>query len=161
MPDTSSRRPDIAYIPTPEDLVDVLLNLAQVGPEDVLYDLGCGDGRLLIRAAQRWGTRGVGIDIDPARIAQTNAIVKAHGLSEQIALRQENLYDTELQSATVVVLYLLPHLNLRLRSRLWQQLKPGSRVVSHQFDMGDWAPNQVIHLPESEEDSTLYLWVMT
>lgn len=160
MPDTSSRRPDIAYIPTPEDVVDALLDLAQVGPEDVLYDLGCGDGRLLIRAAQRWGTRGVGIDIDPARIAQTDAIVKVHGLSKQIELRQENLYDTELQPATVVALYLLPHLNLRLRSRLWHQLKPGSRVVSHQFDMGDWSPNQVIHLPESEEESTLYLWIM-
>ncbi|MEM0979669.1 MAG: class I SAM-dependent methyltransferase [Cyanobacteria bacterium P01_H01_bin.58] len=161
MPDASPPRPDIAYIPTPEDVVDALLDLAQVGPEDILYDLGCGDGRLLIRAAQRWGTRGVGIDIDPVRIAQAQAMVKAHGLSEQIELRQENLYNTDLQPATVVVIYLLPHLNLRLRSRLWQQLKPGSRVVSHQFDMGDWEPSQIIHLPKSKEESTLYLWVMT
>lgn len=160
MPDAPPLRPDIAYIPTPEDVVDALLDLAQVGPKDVLYDLGCGDGRLLIRAAQRWGTRGVGIDIDPARIAQTQSIVKAHDLSEQIELRQENLYNTDLQPATVVAIYLLPHLNLRLRSRLWQQLQPGSRVVSHQFDMGDWVPNKVMHLPESEEESTLYLWVM-
>ncbi len=160
MPESASPRPDIGYIPTPADVVDALLDLAQVGPQDVLYDLGCGDGRLLIRAAQRWGTRSVGIDIDPDRIAQTQAIVTQQGLDRLIQLRQENLYDTDIREASVLMIYLLPHLNLRLRSRLWEQLKPGSRIISHQFDMDDWEPQQVIHLPDSEEESTLYLWVI-
>jgi trans-aconitate methyltransferase len=154
-------RPDIAYIPTPEDAVEAMLTLASVGPDDVLYDLGCGDGRLLIRAAQRWGTRGVGIDIDPDRIAQAQAQVNAAGLADLITLQQGNLYESDLRSATVVALYLLPHLNLRLRPRLWTQLQPGTRVVSHQFDMGDWEPQEILRLVPSEEDSTLYLWVMS
>lgn len=155
-----SNRPDIAYIPTPNDAVEAMLTLAQVGGSDVLYDLGCGDGRLLIRAAQQWGTRCVGVDIDPVRIAQTQAIVEAANLSDLITLQQANLYDADLRSATVVMLYLLPHLNLRLRPHLLAQLGSGSRVVSHQFDMGDWPPAQVLELAPSEEDSTLYLWVI-
>ncbi|MDB9529420.1 class I SAM-dependent methyltransferase [Oscillatoria sp. CS-180] len=154
----TSLRPDIAYIPTPQDAVDAMLALAQVGPDDVLYDLGCGDGRLLIQAAQRWGTRGVGIDIDPVRIRQAQAAVHAAGVSDQVKLHQGNLYDSDLSCATVVALYLLPHLNLRLKPRLLQQLASGARVVSHQFDMGDWEPDQVVQLVPSEEDSTLYLW---
>ncbi|MBF2034512.1 MAG: class I SAM-dependent methyltransferase [Leptolyngbyaceae cyanobacterium T60_A2020_046] len=153
-------RPDIAYIPTPEDAVEAMLDLAQVGPRDVLYDLGCGDGRLLIRAAQRWGTRGVGIDIDPNRIAQATAAAAAAGVCDRLQFRQGNLYDTSFHDATVVALYLLPHLNLRLRPRLWAELSPGCRVVSHQFDMGDWPPTQVLKLEPSEEESTLYLWVI-
>jgi len=153
-------RPDIAYIPTPDDAVEAMLELAQVGPDDVLYDLGCGDGRLLIRAAQRWGTPGVGIDVDPAMVAKAKAQVDAAGCANLVTLRQGNLYDCDLRSATVVALYLLPHLNLRLRPRLWEQLAPGARVVSHQFDMGDWEPTQIVKLIPSEEESTLYLWIM-
>ena len=152
--------PDIAYIPTPHDAVEAMLDLAQVNADDVLYDLGCGDGRLLIQAARRWGTRGFGIDIDLARIVQAQRNVTAAGLADLITLRQENLYESDVRSATVVALYLLPHLNLRLRPRLWQQLRPGTRVISHQFDMGDWEPQKVIRLTPSEEDSTLYLWVI-
>lgn len=153
-------RPDIAYIPTPADAVEEILALAEVGSEDILYDLGCGDGRLLIRAAQRWGTQGVGVDIDPARIAEAQAAIDAAALSELITLRHENLYDTDVRSATVVYLYLLPHLNRRLRPRLQHQLRPGSRVISHQFDMGDWKPTKWVKLSPSEEDSILYLWVI-
>jgi trans-aconitate methyltransferase len=153
-------RPDIAYIPTPENAVEAMLALAQVGPNDVLYDLGCGDGRLLIHAAQRWGTQGVGIDIDPDRITQAQALVEATGVADRITLQQGNLYESDLRSATVVALYLLPHLNLRLRPQLWAQLRSGARVVSHQFDMGDWEPQKIVKLVPSEEDSTLYLWVM-
>ncbi|NER79108.1 MAG: class I SAM-dependent methyltransferase [Leptolyngbya sp. SIO1D8] len=160
MTHSPSPRPDIAYIPTPDDAVEALLDLAQVGADDVLYDLGCGDGRLLIRAAQRWGTHGVGIDIDPARVAQAQANVEAAGVADYITLRQENLYESDVRSATIIVLYLLPHLNLRLRPKLWQQLRSGSRVVSHQFDMGDWSPTKIVKLIPSEEDSTLYLWVI-
>ena len=156
----SSSRPDIAYIPTPDDAVDAMLELAQVSADDVLYDLGCGDGRLLIRAAQRWGTRGVGIDIDPERMIATQALVETAGLKDYITLHQGNLYESDLRPATVVMLYLLPHLNLRLRPRLWEQLRSGARVVSHQFDMGDWPPTQTVQLIPSEEDSILHLWVI-
>lgn len=160
MPKSSSFRPDIAYIPTPDDAVSAMLELAQVKGDDILYDLGCGDGRLLVQAAQRWGTRGVGIDIDPERIAQTQMHVNAAGLQELITLHQGNLYESDVRSATVIMLYLLPHLNLRLRPLLWEQLGSGARVVSHQFDMGDWIPTRVVKLAPSEEDSTLYLWVI-
>lgn len=155
-----SSRPDIAYIPTPHDAVDGMLQLAKVSAGDVLYDLGCGDGRLLIRAAQRWGTRGVGIDIDPACLERTQSAARSAGVSHLITLKQGNLYDCDIRCATVVALYLLPHLNLKLRPRLRQQLKAGARIVSHQFDMGDWEPDQVIKLVPSEEDSTLYLWTI-
>ena len=151
-------RPDIAYIPTPYDAVDAMLELAQVSAGDVLYDLGCGDGRLLIRAAQRWGTRGVGIDIDPDCIAQTRHNAYRAGVSHLITLQQGNLYESDIKDATVVALYLLPHLNARLYPHLLQQLQPSTRIVSHQFDMGDWEPDIILPLPHSEEESILYLW---
>lgn len=153
-------RPDIAYIPTPYDALGTMLQLAQITPTDCVYDLGCGDGRFVIEAARQFGATGVGIDIDPDRIAAATAAAAAAGVSHQVSFRTENLYDCDLRPATVVVLYLLPHLNLRLRPRLWQQLRPGARVVSHQFDMGDWPPNTVITLPQSEEDSTVYQWTI-
>ena len=158
MPEPPSPRPDIAYIPTPLDAVEAMLQLAQVGPQDVLYDLGCGDGRLLIRAAQRWGTRGVGIDVDPTCLDAARSAAQQAGVDHLITLQQGNLYECDVSAATVVMLYLLPHLNLRLRPRLWQQLRSGARVVSHQFDMGDWPPDQVMELRPSEEESTVYLW---
>lgn len=151
-------RPDIAYIPTPDDAVEAMLELADVGPDDTLYDLGCGDGRLLIRAAQRWGTRGVGIDVDPQRIVQAQAAAQQAGVADLVTLQQGNLYDSDVRAATVVALYLLPHLNVRLRPQLLRQLRSGARIVSHQFDMGDWAPDQIVKLLSSEEESTLYLW---
>ena len=158
MPEPSLNRPDIAYIPTPDDAVDAMLELAQVTATDVLYDLGCGDGRLLIRAATRWGTRGVGIDIDPACIQRTRQNAQAAGVAHLISLQQSNLYDSDVSAATVVALYLLPHLNVRLCPRLLQQLRPGARIVSHQFDMGDWEPDEILPLPTSEEESVIYLW---
>ncbi|MGD1859363.1 MAG: SAM-dependent methyltransferase [Leptolyngbyaceae cyanobacterium] len=158
MPQPASSRPDIAYIPTPYDAVDAMLRLAQVSSHDVLYDLGCGDGRLLIRAAQQWGSRGVGIDIDADCLQLAHRHVQAAGVADLVTLQQGNLYASDVTEATVVMLYLLPHLNLRLRPRLRQQLRSGARIVSHQFDMGDWAPDQQIQLPDSAEESTLYLW---
>ncbi|MGF1523501.1 MAG: SAM-dependent methyltransferase [Leptolyngbyaceae cyanobacterium] len=156
-----SPRPDIAYIPTPDDAVDAMLELAQVGADDVLYDLGCGDGRLLIRAAQRWQTQGVGIDIDPQMIAHARTQAEVAGVGDRITFCQGNLYESDVRSATVVMLYLLPHLNLRLRPQLQEQLRSGARIVSHQFGMDDWAPTKIVKLTPSEEDSTLYLWVMS
>ncbi|MEM6520249.1 MAG: methyltransferase domain-containing protein [Cyanobacteria bacterium P01_C01_bin.70] len=158
MPESASPRPDIAYIPTPYDAVDAMLQLAQVSLDDVVYDLGCGDGRLLIRAAQRWGTRGVGIDIDVDCIQLACRNVQTAKVADLVTLHQGNLYESDVTAATVVTLYLLPHLNLRLRPRLLQQLRSGARIVSHQFDMGDWQPDRQVQLPSSEEESTLYLW---
>ncbi|HEY9762145.1 MAG TPA: class I SAM-dependent methyltransferase [Trichocoleus sp.] len=154
----TSARPDIAFIPTPADAIEAMLELADVTSEDVLYDLGCGDGRLLIRAAQRWGTRGVGIEIDPVQIQAAQTKAKTAGVEAKLSFRQSNLYECDFADATVVALYLLPHLNLRLRPRLLRELRPGSRVISHQFDMGDWEPTRVVKLESSEEDSTVYLW---
>lgn len=158
MSQPSAPRPDIAYIPTPYDAVEAMLTLAQVGPDDVLYDLGCGDGRLLIEAARRWGTRGVGIDIDPACLQLAQQRVQAAGVDHLITLQAGNLYESDVSDATVIALYLLPHLNVRLLPRLLQQLRPGARIVSHQFDMGDWEPDQMLQLPASEEESTIYVW---
>ncbi|HEY9881620.1 MAG TPA: methyltransferase domain-containing protein [Leptolyngbyaceae cyanobacterium] len=154
----SASKPDIAFIPTPADAIEAMLELAAVTSEDVLYDLGCGDGRLLLRAAQRWGTQGVGIEIDPILIQAAQARAEAAGVDNKLSFRQGNLYDCDFAEVTVVVLYLLPHLNLRLRPRLLKELRPGTRVVSHQFDMGDWKPTRVVKLEPSEEESTLYLW---
>lgn len=153
-------RPDIAFIPTPDDAIEAILDLAQLTAADVLYDLGCGDGRLLIRAAQRAGCRGVGIDVDPLQLEAGQARAETAGVCDRITWQLGNLYESEFGDATVVVLYLLPHLNLRLRPRLLAQLRPGCRVISHQFDMGDWPPDQVVKLEPSTEESTLYLWIV-
>jgi len=158
MSQSSAPRPDIAYIPTPYDAVEAMLQLARVGPDDVLYDLGCGDGRLLIAAARRWGTRGVGIDIDAACLQLAQQQAQDAGVAQLISLQQGNLYESDVSAATVVALYLLPHLNVRLLPRLLQQLRPGARIVSHQFDMGDWEPDQMLQLPSSQEESTIYVW---
>ncbi|MGD1907203.1 MAG: SAM-dependent methyltransferase [Leptolyngbyaceae cyanobacterium] len=156
---TQPIRPDIAFIPTPDDAIAAMLDLAQVRADDVVYDLGCGDGRLLIQAA-KLGARGVGIDIDPVRIAEAQRLVFEAGVSDRLQFEQGNLYESHFEAATVVMLYLLPHLNVRLLPRLRSQLRPGSRIVSHQFDMEGWEPDRVVKLIPSEEDSTLYLWVV-
>jgi SAM-dependent methyltransferase len=156
---TIQPRPDIAFIPTPDDAIAAMIQLAQVTADDLVYDLGCGDGRLLIQTA-RLGARGVGIDIDPVRIAEARALAAAAGVSDRLQFHQGNLYDACFETATVVMLYLLPRLNVRLLPRFRAQLRPGSRIVSHQFDMEGWEPNCVVTLVPSEEDSTLYLWVV-
>ncbi len=153
-------RPDIAFIPTPDDAIAAMLDLAQVQAQDVVYDLGCGDGRLLIQAARGRGARGVGIDIDPVRIAQAQGAAVAAGVAHHLVFLQGNLYEADFHEATVIFLYLMPHLNERLIPALRAQARPGTRIVSHQFPMGDWPPQRVVTLEPSEEDSTLYLWVM-
>lgn len=153
-----SSRPDIGFIPTPDDAIDAMLSLAQLTPADRVYDLGCGDGRLLIRAAVDYGVWGVGVDVNGDLLEQARDRAGQAGVSDRLRFVQGNLFTTPLHDATVVLIYLLPHLNLRLRPTLWQQLPPGSRIVSHQFDMDDWSPDQTLVLPESEEDSVLYLW---
>lgn len=152
-------KPDIGYIPTPQLAVDMMLSAAAVEPSDLIYDLGCGDGRVLITAAQRFGARGVGIDIDPERIQQCQREAQQAGVCDRIQFRQENLFEADFQKATVVTLYLLPHLNLRLQPKL-KQLRPGTRIVSHHFDIEGWIPDQVIYMTQTEEESVVYLWIV-
>ncbi|MBW3551554.1 MAG: class I SAM-dependent methyltransferase [Proteobacteria bacterium] len=153
---TAARRtPDVVYVPTPPKVVDAMLQAAEVGKDDVLYDLGSGDGRIPIAAAQRWGTRGIGVDIDPKRIADARRGAKRAGVTDKVTFIEGDLFDTDLSDATVVTLYLLPSLNLRLRPKLLQ-LEPGTRIVSHAFDMGDWAPEERIEV----DGATVYRWTV-
>lgn len=148
---------DVPYVPTPQPVVDKMLDLAGVKAGDVVYDLGCGDGRIVITAAER-GARGVGIDLNPKRIAEANANAKKAGVSEKVKFMVGNLYQADLSNASVVTLYLLPDVNLKLRPQLWRQLKVGTRVVSHAFDMGkEWPPEK----EEKVDGKTVYLWTIT
>jgi len=148
--------PDVIFVPTPHDVVERMLQVAKVGPGDVLYDLGSGDGRIPIAAAKKYGIRAVGIDIDPERIREANANAKKAGVTKLVSFRQEDLFKADFRNASVVTLYLLPELNEKLRPRLWAELKPGTRIVSHQFDMGDWQPQQKIDL----NGRTIYFWTV-
>lgn len=151
-------RPDIGFIPTPADAAAAMLKLAELEPSDRVYDLGCGDGRLLIQAAVNYGVQGVGIDVDAALLNQARRNTHQANVGHRLSFTQGNLFEADLRGATVVLIYLLPHLNLRLRSRLLTQLEAGARIVSHMFDMGDWLPDLTLQLEPSEEDSVLYLW---
>jgi SAM-dependent methyltransferase len=160
---TGQKRPDAPqlapYVPTPAEVVDRMLQLGQVTKNDTLYDLGCGDGRIPITAAKRFGTRGVGVDIDPQRIAEANANAKKEGVSHLVTFRLQDALTTDVSDATVVTLYLLSASNLKLRPILTKQLKPGARIVSHAFSMGDWQPDKVdTFVDTSGTTRTLYLW---
>jgi ubiquinone/menaquinone biosynthesis C-methylase UbiE len=157
--DGMPRRPDIAFIPTPQPAIEVLLESLQVDESDVIYDLGCGDGQILITAALRVGARGVGIDIDPVRIREAQTKAEQAGISDRLTFREQDLFESRFEEASIVILYLLPHLNFKLRPALLQQLKPGTRIVSIDFEMGDWQPEKVIKL-EIEEETTLYFWTI-
>jgi len=158
-----AKRPDAPhlapYVPTPQDVVDRMLTLANVKKGDVLYDLGCGDGRIPITAAKRFGARGVGVDIDPQRIAEANANAAAAGVGNLVTFKLQDAMKTDLSPATVVTLYLLSASNLKLRPILTKQLKPGARIVSHTFSMGDWQADKVDTFTDADGRSqTLYLW---
>jgi SAM-dependent methyltransferase len=147
---------DVPYVPTPEPVVSAMLKLAQVKRGDVLYDLGSGDGRIVIAAAKRYGVRGTGVDIDPRRIAEANANARKAGVAKLVRFLNEDLFAIDFSEATVVTLYLLPRINLQLRPKLLAELRPGTRIVSHGFDMGDWQPDRVVVMGTS----TLYLWTV-
>lgn len=147
------RTPDIFYVPTPQEVVDAMLKLAKVTQNDIVYDLGCGDGRIVVTAAQM-GARGVGIDIDPQRVDEANANVKAAGVNSRARILQGDLFEADIREATVVTLYLLSTLNQKLRPKLLADLRPGTRIVSHAFDMGDWKPEQTMKVG----GTTIYLW---
>jgi SAM-dependent methyltransferase len=149
---------DVPFVPTPQEVVDRMLALAKVNRTDTLYDLGCGDGRIVVTAASQFGARGVGIDLNPERIAEAQTAAKKAGVEQRVSLRVGDLFDIDLSPATVVSLYLLPDVNLKLRPQLWSQLKPGARVVSHAFDMGpEWPPEQTVEVG----GRTIYLWTIT
>lgn len=154
---TPQREPDVVYVPTPEEVVNEMLALAKVTKNDVIYDLGSGDGRIPITAAQKFGTRGIGIDINPERIKEANANAQKAGVTDRVKFLNQDLFTTNISEATVVTLYLLPRLNVKLRPQLFKQLKPGTRVVSHDFDMGEWKPDRVV---KTQEGSTIYLWTI-
>jgi SAM-dependent methyltransferase len=157
----SPQKPDIGYIATPFEVVNAALALAKVNADDIVYDLGSGDGRLVIAAAQHQGACGIGIDIDPQRIQEAEENAKKAGVSDRVKFHQQDLFKSKFGEATVVFLYLLPHLNLKLRPELFRQLKPGTRIVSRDFDMGEWKPEQVIQITNIEEESTLFYWVVS
>jgi len=155
------RKPDVHYVPTPEEVVEKMLEMANVGKNDVVYDLGCGDGRIVITAAKKYGARGIGVDIDPQRIKESNENARIAGVADRVKFLQQDLFEIDFSEATVVTLYLLPALNLRLRPKLLRDLKPGSRIVSHAFDMGDWKPEKVVNVPgDIDQDRTIYYWVV-
>ncbi|HYD78469.1 MAG TPA: methyltransferase domain-containing protein [Paucimonas sp.] len=153
-----SMRLDVPYVPTPQSVVDKMLDLAKVKAGDVVYDLGCGDGRIVVTAAKERGARGVGIDLNPERIAEANANAKKAGVAQKVKFVVGDLYKADFSDANVVTLYLLPEVNRKLRPQLWKQLKVGTRVVSHDFDMGnEWPPEK----EEMVDGKTVYLWTIT
>lgn len=149
-----TRTPDVIFVPTPNDVVNKMLEMAKVTAKDVVYDLGCGDGRIVITAAQRYGCRGVGIDIDPERIREATDNVSRAKVAGKVRFIQGDLFEADISEATVVTLYLLTELNLKLRPKLMKDLRPGTRVVSHAFAMGDWKPERT----EFVNGSSVYLW---
>jgi SAM-dependent methyltransferase len=151
---------DVPYVPTKEPVLDKMLEMVKVKSGDVLYDLGCGDGRIVIAAAKRHGIRGVGIDLDPERIAEANANAKKAGVADKVKFVQGDLFDADIKGATIVTLYLLPDVNLRLRPKLLSDLKPGTRIVSHNYDMGDWKPEQTAKLTVDGTEHVVYAWTV-
>lgn len=142
-PEVAPRRPDVGYVPTPQPIVDAMLKLANVQRGELVYDLGCGDGRAVITAARDFGARGVGVDIDPERIAESRANAEAAGVTDHVRFTQADLFQLQFADADVLFLYLLPDLNVRLRPRILDELRPGSRIISHAFTMGDWEPDRI------------------
>jgi len=151
-----AQTPDVIFVPTPHEVVEEMLRIARVKKGDVLYGLGSGDGRIAVTAARKYGIRAVGIDIDPERIMEAKENARKNAVTGLVQFRQEDLFKADFHEASVVTLYLLPDLNVKLRPRLLAELKPGTRIVSHQFDMGTWKPEKKIEL----NGRTIYLWTV-
>jgi hypothetical protein len=151
------REPDVIYLPTPHEAVTAMLKLANVGPGDIVYDLGSGDGRILITAVKDFGaTRGVGIDIDPAMVREGIDNAERARVADRVRFLNQDLFGTDLHEATVVTLYLLPWLNRQLIPKLKAEMKPGSRIIAYRFDMGDWKPDQTLMV----NGQMIYFWRM-
>jgi len=156
-PAAPARALDVPYVPTKQEVVEEMLRIAGVKPGDVVYDLGCGDGRIVVTAAHKFGARGVGVDINPQRIAEANENARRAGVERLVEFRVGDLFETDVRDATVVTLYLLPDVNLRLKPKLLRDLRPGARVVSHDFAMGDdWKPERTLRLA----NDWIYLWTI-
>ena len=158
------REPDVPYVPTTEAAVQAMLKLGDVKKTDIVYDLGCGDGRIVIAAAKGLGARGVGIDINPVRIGEAKENARKAGVEKLVRFEENDLFEADIHEATVVTIFLLPNINLKLRPKLLQDLKPGTRIVSNTFDMGDWKPEKEVIVPDTEADAylshRLYLWTV-
>jgi len=155
--DAPAREPDIFYLPTPPEVVDAMLKVANVGPDDIVYDLGSGDGRIVIAAARDYGATGVGIDIDPKRITEATANAEQSGVSDRVRFIEADLFEADISAATVVTLYLLTDLNIKLMPKLLSDLKPGTRIVSHAFSMGQhWEPLQTLDI----DGRQVFYWVV-
>jgi len=158
------RPPDVPYVPTTEEAVQAMLKLADVKKTDVVYDLGCGDGRIVIAAAKTYGAHAVGIDINPVRISEAKENAKKAGVENLVRFEENDLFEADFHEATVVTLFLLPNINLKLRPKLLQDLKPGTRIVSNTFDMGDWKAEKEVTVGDTDEQTylshRLYLWTV-
>jgi len=150
------RSPDVPFVPTKEEVVAKMLELGEVDENDVVYDLGSGDGRLPITAAKKYGARGFGVDIDPNRVREARENARKAGVENKVKFVQGDLFQTDIGDASVVTLYLLPSVNLKLRPKLLSELKPGTKVVSHNYDMGDWKPEQTVNVGSH----TVYVWTV-
>ncbi|NLH16898.1 MAG: class I SAM-dependent methyltransferase [Phycisphaerae bacterium] len=154
------RRPDVVYVPTPQEVVDKMLELAKVGKDDLVYDLGCGDGRIVVTAAQKYGCKAIGFDIATERVKESMENVAKAGVGDKVRIEQRDIFTLDLSPASVITLYLLPSLNVKLIPQL-ERLKPGCRIVSHDFDMKGVKPDQVITMDANGDpygDHTIYLW---
>jgi SAM-dependent methyltransferase len=154
--DEIARPLDVPYVPTPMPVVDAMLDLAKVAKSDPVYDLGCGDGRIVVRAASRFGCHAVGVDLNPERVKEAKANAMRAGVTELTRFEIGDVFEFDFSAATVVTMYLLPSVNLKLRPRLLKELKPGTRVVSHDFHMGDWTPQTTREVGRSR----IYLWTI-
>jgi SAM-dependent methyltransferase len=164
------KAPDVRYVPTPDGVVMEMLQTARVTQNDIVYDLGCGDGRFVIAAAKIFGARGVGVDIDPFRIQESQENAREAGVTDRVRFIQQDLFQTDIGEATVVALYLSADLNLKLRPKLFQELKPGTRILSHEFSMGDWKPDyigktgrvKIFYNPQNpqETETHYYFWII-
>jgi ribosomal protein L11 methylase PrmA len=154
--ENATRTPDVIFVPTPEAVVDAMLEVAKVTRNDVVYDLGCGDGRIPVAAAQKYGARAVCIDIDPQRIKEAEERVRSANVEDRVKVMEADLFTTDISEATVVTLYLLPSLNQKLIPKLKAELAPGTRIVSHAFDMGDWKPEKELTV----DGRKVYFWTI-
>jgi SAM-dependent methyltransferase len=157
---SAPRAPDVRYEPTPMDVVRAMLQLANVKAGDVVYDLGCGDGRMVITAAREYAAHGVCVDIDPQRIAESRENARRAGVTDRIRFVTEDLFTTNIADATVVTLFLSPEVNLAVRPKLLRELKPGTRIVSHWHDMGDWRPQRTMDIRSGLRERPIYLWTV-
>lgn len=154
------RKPDVIYYPTPPETVDEMLRMANIKKGDVLYDLGSGDGRIPIAAAKQYGIRAVGIEIDPKLVTEAEENAKKEGVSELVRIRNEDMFRIDVREATIVTLYLSEKLNVLMRPKLLSELRPGSRILSHDFRMGDWKPERTVRVPWGKLYRTVYLWTV-